>query len=134
MSFKTAAEFDPEGASAPGQKESDFTLFPPEATHFPLTIAQTPIAVDAMALPNVPVANTGDIAHIRGQIDTKAFAEAVRRLVAETPTIRASLSYLHGVLRQEFPALDNYRLEQKDLSAEERPEESADRCRRKRSH
>jgi len=127
MSFNTAAEFDPEGASAPGQKESDFTLFPPEATHFPLTIAQTPIAVDAMALPNVPVANTGDIAHIRGQIDTKAFAEAVRRLVAETPTIRASLSYLHGVLRQEFPALDNYRLEQKDLSAEERPEESADR-------
>src|SRR4051812_34688134 len=83
-------------------------------TLFPLTIAQTPIALDAMALPNSPAANTGDIARISGPIDTKLFAEAVRRVVAETAAIRVSLHYRDGSLHQEFPKLDDYALEQRD--------------------
>ena len=100
--------------------------FPPGAKHFPLTIAQTPIALDAIALPDAPVANTADIARIRGHIDTEAFAAAVRRVVGETDAIRVSLSYLDGALRQEFVALDDYVLEQQDLSQDEQPEHSAE--------
>jgi len=100
--------------------------FPPGARHFPLTIAQTPIALDAIALPDAPVANTADIARIRGHIDAGVFAPAVRRVVAETDAIRVSLSYLDGALRQEFVALDDYVLEQRDLSQDEQPERSAE--------
>ncbi len=67
------------------------SLFSADYEHFPLTAAQVPIAVDAMALPDAPVANTGDIAHVRGHIDSRLFAEAVRRVVAETAAIRVSL-------------------------------------------
>jgi len=101
--------------------------FPPGTTHFPLTIAQFPLARDAMAFPDSPVANTGDVAHIRGSIDTGLFAEAVRRIVAETPAMRVSLSHIDGSLRQEFPPLDEYMLEQRDLSQDEDPERSAEK-------
>ena len=125
MSLQTAPDSGLEGARAPKQRDNDpGQTFAPGATRFPLTIAQTPIALDAMALPNSPVANTGDISHIRGRIDTKLFAEAVRRVVAETPALRVSLSYLNGSLYQEFPALDDYALEQRDLSADAQPERS----------
>jgi len=93
--------------------------------HFPLTIAQTPIALDAVAVADSPVANTGDVAHIRGRIDTGLFAAAVRQVVAETQAIRVSLSYLNGALVQEFPDLDDYTLEQQDLSANAQPELAA---------
>lgn len=110
-----------EDANAPGSH-----AFPPGTKRFALTIAQTPIALDAMALPNSPAANTADIAHIRGRIDTGLFAEAVRQVVAQTPSMRVSLSHLNGALRQEFLDLNDYVIEQHDLSATEQPLRSAE--------
>jgi enterobactin synthetase component F len=97
----------------------------PGRTHFPLTIAQTPIALDSLALRNSPVANTGDIAHISGPVDTRLFAAACRRVVAETAAIRVSLDYRDGALLQKFPELDDYVLEQHDCSVNESPEQAA---------
>src|SRR4051812_24185826 len=108
-------------------ENTDSGNIPPDRTLFPLTIAQTPIALDAMALSNSPAANTGDIARIRGPIDTKLFAEAVRRVVAETAAIRVSLHHRDGSLHQEFPKLDDYVLEQRDLSADQQPERAAEK-------
>src|SRR5579863_10507143 len=98
-----------------GTKQSN--PFAPGRTHFPLTIAQTPIVLDSLALPGSPVANTGDIAHIHGPVETKLFAAACRQVVAETAAIRVSLDYRHGALLQKFPELDDYALEHHDFSA-----------------
>jgi enterobactin synthetase component F len=96
-----------------------------EPAFFPLTIAQTPIALDSLALPDSPVANTGDMVHIDAAIDVSVFAEACRRVIAETATLRASLRYRGGTLQQEFPALEDYKLELQDCSGAERPQEAA---------
>jgi enterobactin synthetase component F len=111
---------------APEPSCTDADPFLPGTTDFPLTIAQAPIALDAMAFPNSPVANTGDIAHIHGTIDTGLFAAAVRRVVAETPAMRASLRYIDGALRQEFLPLDDYLLELRDLSRDDDPDRAAE--------
>jgi len=113
--------FSPPKSGDTGVPDSD--PFPPG---LPLTVAQTPIALDAIALPDSPGANTGDIAEIRGRIDVETFAEAVRRLVAETPAIRVSLNHRNGVLRQEFVKLNDYVLEQHDLSGDAQPEQAAE--------
>jgi enterobactin synthetase component F len=111
-------------ASEPGLRNASSCA--PAHAYFPLTIAQTPIVLDALALPDSPVANTGDITHIRGHIDTNLFAQAVRRVVAETEAIRVSLSHRDGMLRQSFLALDDYDLERRDFSIQARPERAAE--------
>jgi enterobactin synthetase component F len=97
----------------------------PDTVRYPLTIAQTSIVLDALYLPNSPVANTGDIAHIDGHIDTRLFAAACRQVVAETASIRASFHFREDSLVQKFLDLDDYVLEQRDYSASEQPEHSA---------
>src|SRR5258708_39589675 len=107
MSLDTAPDL--ESASPRAQSRDDdagrSSTFPPGKTHFPLTIAQTPIALDAMALPDSPVANTGDIAHIRGGIDTKLFAAAVRRGRARTAGIPGLFVYRRGGLLHAFSGI-----------------------------
>jgi enterobactin synthetase component F len=98
---------------------------PQSGINFPLTIAQAPVALDSLALPDSPVANTGDIAHIRAPLDIKRFAEACRRVVAETAALRVSLVYRDGKVFQRFPPLDDYMLEQQDFSASREPEQAA---------
>src|SRR5690349_7326539 len=106
MSHDTACEL--ESARAPRSQDKGP---PPGARYFSLTIAQTPIAIDTVALPNLPVANTGDIAHIHASIDPSKFAAACRQVVAETEAMRVSLVHRDGLLLQEFPDLDDYVLE-----------------------
>lgn len=125
MSRDTASR--PGAGNPPAQADATIprNLFQPGSARFPLTIAQAPIALDALALPNSPVANTGDIARIQGRIDPEIFAAACRWVVAETPSIRVSLSYRLNAVVQEFLALDDYVLEQHDFSQNDQPEEAA---------
>ncbi len=130
MSPDTALDHVLERAPSRAQQPRDdgttqSSPFAPGRTHFSLTIAQTPIALDSLALPNSPVANTGDIAHISGPVDVRLFAAACRRVVAETAAIRVSLDYRDGALLQKFPELEDYALEQHDCSASDSPELAA---------
>src|ERR1700733_11108421 len=97
------------GAPGPQQQvDRGAERAPPSTALYPLTIAQQSIVLDALYLPNSPVANTGDIAEIEGHIDVRLFADACRQVVAETAAIRASFGYREDSLVQEFRALDDY--------------------------
>ena len=121
MSLKTAPDSGLESARAPEPQDNDpGPEFAPGS--FPLTIAQTPIALDARALPYSPVANIGHIAQIDGHIDHEVFAAACRQVVAETPSLRVAFSYREDAVVQEFVDLEDYTLEQHDFSTDPKPE------------
>jgi len=121
MSIETAPDPRPGNARAPKPQGNDAGRgFTPGS--FPLTVAQASIVLDALAMPNSPVANIGHIAQIHGYIDCKIFAAACRQVVAETPWLRLSFSHHQDEVVQEFIDLDNYTLEQHDFSTEPQPE------------
>ena len=53
---------------------------------------QAPLWIEQLYLPDKPIANTGILVTLTGQLDASRFGEAVRIVVSETDTLRIRLS------------------------------------------
>jgi hypothetical protein len=86
-------------------------------TKFALTAPQTALWLPQVLFPGKPVANTGFAVTIEGALDPLLFAEAMRRLVAETDALRLSLSVDGDTVYQRVREYSDYAVERIDVSS-----------------
>ena len=91
-----------------------------------LTTMQAPLWFEQLYLPDKPIANTGILVTLTGQLDASTFAEAVRIVVSETDTLRIRLRMEGDTAYQEIVELSDYRIHQIDLSSVADPGAAAD--------
>src|SRR5207253_76224 len=90
-----------------------------------LTTPQTALWLPQIMFPGKPVANTGWAVTIEGALDPRLFAEAIRRLVAETDALRLSLSIDGDTVYQQVRDYTDYAIQHVDVSSVADPDEAA---------
>src|SRR2546423_15330850 len=101
--------------------EYDLGVSTPPARKLPLTAKQAPIFLDELFFPDKPIAHNGDLVTIEGVIDPHIFADAIRRVVNETDTLRIRLSMEGDAIYQEVKDLPDHAIEQLDVSLPANP-------------
>lgn len=91
-----------------------------------LTTMQMPLWIEQLYLPDKPIANTGILVTLTGQLDATTFAEAVRIVVSETDTLRIRLKMEGDSVYQEIVELPDYLVQQIDFSSVADPRAAAD--------
>lgn len=92
----------------------------------PLTTAQAPLWLEQLYFPGKPIANTGLAVSLHGKLEVSVFAEALRRVIAETDTLRIRLEMAGEAVHQAIVDLPNYCIEQIDFSQADDPAGVAD--------
>jgi hypothetical protein len=98
----------------------------PSSARLALTTMQAPLWIEQLYLPDKPIANTGILVTLTGQLDASTFVEAVRIVVSETDTLRIRLNMEGDSVYQEVVELPDYLVPQIDFSLSADPVAAAD--------
>lgn len=92
----------------------------------PLTTTQAPLWLEQLYFPGKPIANTGLAVTLRGNLEVSIFTEALRRVIAETDTLRIRLEMVGDAVHQTVVDLPDYAIDQIDVSHAADPARAAD--------
>ena len=98
----------------------------PSNERLALTTMQAPLLIEQLYLPDKPIANTGILVTLTGQLDASTFVEAVRIVVGETDTLRIRLNMEGDTVYQDIVELPDYLVQQIDFSSSADPVAAAD--------
>jgi hypothetical protein len=99
----------------------------PLSERLALTTMQAPLWIEQLYFPDKPIANTGILVTLTGQLDASTFVEAVRIVVSETDTLRIRLNMEGASVYQEIVELPDYLVQQIDFSSAADPAAAADK-------